>query len=133
MSLWFAGALSCVLERGPGKALAVAGLVQIFLLRVLGLRYVGFGASGSVSLPLLEREEKLATRGRTPSHQRTEGFSAGESDEKGRKVLRILSHNVWCHMLQQWYAPAASKRLDCLRKAIEAGGYDIGEGAKRAL
>ena len=97
----------------------MAGLVQIFLSKALGLRYVGFCSSESVTLPLLEHKEKLKTWDRTPL--RTEYASADE----GGKALRILSHNVWCHIFQQWYAPSASKRLDCLVKAIETGGYDI--------
>jgi len=100
----------------------VAGIVQVFLSRALGLRYVGFGASGSISLPLLEREEKTQAWDRW---DRKPSGATESSTGEGKRRLRILSHNVWCHMLQQWYAPPASKRLDCLFNAIEEGGYDV--------
>jgi hypothetical protein len=50
------GALSVILQRGPAKALFIAGLAQIFLVKGLGLRYVGFGDAASVRLPLFERK-----------------------------------------------------------------------------
>jgi hypothetical protein len=51
---------SFVLQRGPGKAMVLFGLAHIFILKVLGLRYVGLCSSASLKLPLLQKVTKTS-------------------------------------------------------------------------
>ena len=116
-----AGALSFVLQqRGPGRALVLLGMVQVLLHKSIGLRYVGFGDAESVRLPRIERKgRKLQTWDAACDS------SGGERAVGGADKIRVLSHNVWCHMLQQWYTPPAAKRLRCLAEEIRARDYDV--------
>ena len=153
------GALSVILQRGPAKALFLAGLAQIFLAKGLGLRFVGFGDAASVRLPLFERKVcsslivasvlllinadsanhhqrpmlhgnaahvlqggsftmlspagllrqergvlmRLVLQGKKLPTWEVGAVEAAEQDrgEDFKPMLRVLSHNVWCHVLQQ--------------------------------
>ena len=112
------GILACVMHShaSHGRALVLAGLVQVGLSK-LGLRVVGFQSSAQISLPLLERGGKRLATGKTAERE--------GRDTAAKRELRVLSHNVWCHYMQQWYAPPASKRLECLFEAIQAQDYDV--------
>lgn len=118
-----AGALSFVLQQhGPGRALVLLGMVQVLLHKSIGLRYVGFGDAESVRLPRIERKgRKLLTWDAACENSGGERAVGGS----GKTRVRVLSHNVWCHMLQQWYTPPAAKRLRCLAEEIRARDYDV--------
>ena len=120
-----AGALSFALQQNkvPGRTMVLLGLFQVLLHRGLGLRFVGFGDAKSIRLPRLERKG----RGLPQWDGACDGAGGGGGGGggAGKTRLRVLSHNVWCHMLQQWYTPPAAKRLRCLVEAIKARDYDV--------
>lgn len=78
----------------------------------LNFRWVGFG-----------KEVHLLSISSLPAADGLPLLSS-ENDAQGQ-VVTVLSHNVWCHYLQQWYAPSSSKRLAGLLAAIESGNYDL--------
>mmetsp|Transcript_7972 Transcript_7972/g.18476 ORF Transcript_7972/g.18476 Transcript_7972/m.18476 type:complete len:349 (+) Transcript_7972:123-1169(+) len=103
--LFGAGALlSWHLLRFPFGQITAIGIIGY----VMNLRYVGFlpGARIPLSLPPPPKD------------------AAAEADN-GKMTVTMLSHNVWCHYLQQWYAPSSSKRLSGLLSAIDKGDYDV--------
>eukprot|EP00960_Hanusia_phi_P040669 754582-Hanusia_phi.AAC.19 len=87
--------------------------VQVILAKLLDLRYVGFKNSSLIKLPLYD----YIDLGKKEEQYERSWLSTNQ--------LKFLSHNVWCHYLQQWYAPSARRRLDCLLNAIAQNGYDV--------
>ena len=75
---------------------------------------MGFKNSSQIKLPLYDY------------------IDAGKKEEEmfepswlATNQVKFLSHNVWCHYFQQWYAPSAKRRLDCLLNAIAQNAYDV--------
>lgn len=89
----------------------MAGLVHTYLTQRLHLRYVGFGKKIGLRIP--EGTGGLKALG--------EPIAAGG----GNVALKVLSHNVWCHYLQQWYVPSMGVRLHALADAVEREAYHL--------
>jgi hypothetical protein len=99
-------AASLAFLRFPLGQIAALGLIGY----ALNFRWVGFGSR--IHIPSISSQE--ASPLLPPS------VEDGE-----RKEVSVLSHNVWCHYLQQWYAPSSTKRLAGLLASIEISNYDL--------
>lgn len=92
--------------RFPLGQIAALGLIGY----ALNFRWVGFGSR--IHVPSI-------------SSPPASGLLPPGGVDAGVREISVLSHNVWCHYLQQWYAPSSSKRLAGLLASIESSNYDL--------